>query len=58
MNRGRIDMATPYLREVLRFIGVSDVRFALIGPTAGPGEPARLAREAARRLLVRIAADF
>jgi len=29
--------ATPYLREALRFIGVSDVRFALIGPTVGPG---------------------
>jgi FMN-dependent NADH-azoreductase len=58
MNRGRIDMATPYLREVLRFIGVSDVRFALIGPTAGPAEPARLAREAARRHLVQIAAGF
>src|SRR2546430_15521971 len=23
MNRGRIDMATPYLREALRFIGVT-----------------------------------
>ncbi len=23
MNRGRIDMATPYLREALRFIGIS-----------------------------------
>jgi FMN-dependent NADH-azoreductase len=39
MNRGRIDMATPYLREALRFIGVSDVRFALIGPTVGPARP-------------------
>ena len=29
--------ATPYLREALRFIGVSDVRCALIGPTVGPG---------------------
>jgi FMN-dependent NADH-azoreductase len=58
MNRGRIDMATPYLREVLRFIGVSDVRFALIGPTAGPAEPARLAREAAHRRLVEMAASF
>ena len=38
MNRGRIDMATPYLREVLRFIGISDVRFVPIGPTAGPAE--------------------
>ena len=30
-------MASAYLREALRFIGVSDVRFGLIGPTAGPG---------------------
>jgi FMN-dependent NADH-azoreductase len=58
MNRGRIDMATPYLREALRFIGVSDVRFALIGPTAGPAEPARSAREAAHRQLVEMAASF
>jgi FMN-dependent NADH-azoreductase len=58
MNRGRIDMATPYLREALRFIGVSDVRFALIGPTAGPAEPARLAREAAHRHLVELASSF
>jgi FMN-dependent NADH-azoreductase len=58
MNRGRIDMASPYLREILRFIGVSDVRFALIGPTAGPGEPARSAREAAHRQLVEMAAAF
>ena len=41
MNRGRIDMATPYLREALRFIGVSDVRFVPIGPTTGPAEPIR-----------------
>ena len=58
MNRGRIDMATPYLREALRFIGVSDVRFALIGPTAGPAGPARLARDAAHRHLVELASSF
>jgi len=58
MNRGRIDMATPYLREALRFIGVSDVRFALIGPTAGPAKPISSAREAAHRRLVEIAASF
>jgi len=58
MNRGRIDMATPYLREALRFIGVNDIRFALIGATAGPSEPARLAREAAHRTLVEMAASF
>ena len=44
-HRGRIDVATPYLREALRFIGISDVRFALIGPTTGPIEPSRLAAD-------------
>ena len=58
MNRGRIDMASPYLREILRFIGIADVRFTLIGPTAGPAEPARAAREAAHRNLAELAARF
>jgi FMN-dependent NADH-azoreductase len=58
MNRGRTDMATPYLREALRFIGISDVRFVSIGPTAGPAEPIRAARETAHRRLVEIAASF
>ncbi|WFU34635.1 NAD(P)H-dependent oxidoreductase [Bradyrhizobium brasilense] len=58
MNRGRIDMATPYLREALRFIGISDVRFVPIGPTTGPAEPIRAAREAAHRRLVEMAARF
>jgi len=58
MNRGRIDMATPYLREALRFIGISDVRFVPIGPTAGPPEPARAARQSAHRRLTDIAASF
>jgi FMN-dependent NADH-azoreductase len=58
MNRGRIDMATPYLREALRFIGVSDVRFVPIGPTTGPAEPIRVARETAYRRLAEIARLF
>ncbi|TJX01023.1 NAD(P)H-dependent oxidoreductase, partial [Neisseria gonorrhoeae] len=58
MNRGRIDMATPYLREVLRFIGINDVRFVPIGPTTGPAEPIRAAREAAHARLVEMAARF
>jgi FMN-dependent NADH-azoreductase len=58
MNRGRIDMATPYLREALRFIGISDVRFVPIGPTTGPTEPIRAAREAAHRRLAEMAARF
>ena len=55
MNRGRIDMAMPYLREALRFIGVRDVRFVPIGPTTGPVEPIRAARETAHRRLAEIA---
>jgi len=58
MNRGRIDMATPYLREALRFIGISDVRFVPIGPTAGPVEPVRAAQQNAHRRLAEIAASF
>lgn len=58
MNRGRIDMATPYLREALRFIGISNVRFVPIGPTAGPAEPARAAQQNAHRRLAEIAAGF
>jgi FMN-dependent NADH-azoreductase len=58
MNRGRIDMATPYLREALRFIGVSNLRFVPIGPTAGPTEPARAAQQNAHRRLAEIAASF
>lgn len=59
MNRGRTDMAaTPYLREALRFIGVSNVRFVPIGPTTGPADPIRLARENAHRQLSELAARF
>ena len=58
MNRGRIDMATPYLREALRFIGIADVRFVPIGPTTGPAEPIRTAREAAHRRLAEMAGRF
>jgi len=58
MNRGRTDMATPYLREALRFIGISDVRFVPIGPTTGPAEPIKAARETAHRRLSELAARF
>ena len=58
MNRGRIDMATPYLREALRFIGISDVRFVPIGPTTGPAEAIRAARERAHRRIAEVAASF
>ena len=58
MNRGRTDMATPYLRDVLRFIGLKDSRFVLIGPTIGPPGPVDAARNSADRKLSEIALTF
>jgi FMN-dependent NADH-azoreductase len=58
MNRGRIDLATPYLREALRFIGIKDVRFVRIGPTTGAAQPILAAREGAHRRLAQMAATF
>ncbi|MCK1720755.1 NAD(P)H-dependent oxidoreductase [Bradyrhizobium sp. 141] len=58
MNRGRIDMATPYLRDILRFIGIDDVRFVPIGPTTGPQQPIEAARERAHRRLAAMARNF
>jgi FMN-dependent NADH-azoreductase len=58
MNRGRTDMATPYLRDVLRFIGLRDQRFIPIGPTVGPATTGQAVREAAHRRLAEIARGF
>jgi FMN-dependent NADH-azoreductase len=58
MNRGLTDMATPYLREILRFIGINNVRFVPIGPTTGPQQPIATAREEAHQRLAAIAANF
>jgi len=58
MNRGRVDMATPYLRDILRFIGVHSVRFVAVGPTVGAAGQVTAAREAAQRRLVELAAMF
>jgi FMN-dependent NADH-azoreductase len=58
MNRGRVDMATPYLRDILRFIGVHSARFVPIGPTAGAAGQVTAAREAAQRRLIDLAATF
>jgi FMN-dependent NADH-azoreductase len=58
MNRGRTDMATPYLRELLRFIGLGDAQFVLIGPTVGPLEPIETARATGLRRLREMAAGF
>ncbi len=58
MNRGRTDMATPYLRDLLRFIGLRDQRFVAIGLTVGPAAPSQAARNAAHRRLAEIASGF
>jgi FMN-dependent NADH-azoreductase len=58
MNRGRVDMATPYLRDILRFIGVHSVRFVPIEPTAGAADQVTAARDAAQRRLIELAATF
>ncbi|EJN10576.1 acyl carrier protein phosphodiesterase [Bradyrhizobium sp. YR681] len=58
MNRGRVDMATPYLREILRFVGISNVRFVPVGPTAGPQQPIEAARERAYQRLAAMATTF
>lgn len=58
MNRGRIDMATPYLREALRFIGIRDLRVVLVGPTAGDRDGAAAVLERARSAAISIAERF
>ena len=58
MNRGRIDMATPYLREILRFVGINDVRFVPIGPTTGPQQAIEAARERTHQRLAAMGAVF
>lgn len=58
MNRGRVDMATPYLRDILRFIGVHNVRFVAVGPTAGSQDQVKAGRDAAQRQLTELAALF
>jgi FMN-dependent NADH-azoreductase len=58
MNRGRVDMATPYLRDILRFVGVHSVRFIAIGPTIGGRDQVAAARAAAERQLIELAAAF
>ncbi|MGY3451508.1 FMN-dependent NADH-azoreductase [Bradyrhizobium sp. USDA 4353] len=58
MSRGRTDLATPYLREALRFMGLRDVTFVAIGPTSGPAEHTGAARERAHRRLLDMAARF
>ena len=58
MSRGRTDLATPYMREALRFMGLRDIRFVAIGPTSGPAEHTRSARDRAHARLAEMAKRF
>lgn len=53
-SRWRPDLATPYLREALAFIGIRDVRFIAVGPTAGPNDIVAEAEDRAEKELANI----
>jgi FMN-dependent NADH-azoreductase len=57
-SRGRPDLATPYLKAALAFIGLSDVAFVPIGPTVGPSDLSQAARTWAHDRLRSQAATF
>jgi FMN-dependent NADH-azoreductase len=44
---GRPDLATPYLSEALKFIGLTDAVFESIAPTAGPTGVVEAAKQCA-----------
>jgi len=55
-SRGRPDLATPYLRAALGFIGLTDPIIVAIGPTIGEG--ADIAAETASARLRDLATAF
>jgi FMN-dependent NADH-azoreductase len=57
-SRGRPDLVSPYLKEAFKFIGLTDTRIILVGPTIGPAEQVTAARTAARERLIALAAGF
>ena len=57
-SRGRPDLATPYLREALKFIGLNRVSFVAIGPTVADAEQVAVARTNADARLASLAAKF
>jgi FMN-dependent NADH-azoreductase len=57
-SRGRPDLATPYLKAALAFIGLSDVAVVPIGPTMGRTNLTDAARSGAHDILRSLAANF
>lgn len=55
---GRPDLATPYLRQALAFIGLRDTRFVPLGPTVGEPELVENGMQVARAALIEHAMRF
>jgi FMN-dependent NADH-azoreductase len=58
LSWGRPDLATPYLREALKFIGLVDAEIVPVGPTAGKTECVLAAAARAARALDDLSARF
>ncbi|MGO4671446.1 FMN-dependent NADH-azoreductase [Bosea sp. 2YAB26] len=57
-SRGRPDLATPYLKAALGFIGLSDAIVVCQGPTIGPDQEVAEGRTHVHARLEEIAASF
>lgn len=55
---GRPDLASPYLREALKFIGLADSAVVLVGPTRGNPDRVAAGAERARNNQDLLVADF
>ena len=55
---GRPDLARPYLKAALRFIGLPPTHLVAIGPTAGPSDIVTQARQRGFDQLAQIASAF
>ena len=58
VSRGRPDLATPYLRAALSFIGLTDLTFVPCGPTVVPEEDVRVAKRKSSARLSDAAVHF
>jgi FMN-dependent NADH-azoreductase len=57
-SRGRPDLATPYLKAALGFIGLREPTFVAIGPTVGAADAIEAAGDHARARLASLAGTF
>lgn len=57
-SRGRPDLATPYLTEAFKFIGLKDLALVRVGPTVGDPAAVASAKAAAEKSLLALAPTF